>query len=144
MVSRWKHLADSREASLPAGSPINFWTTLLTKAIALALLAAPASAGAQTAPAASYEFLNVAELQNLNKGFAALNFAHAFAGKTDLLLAPLPNGFSGAKYVAPYRQNLELVNHQLAAVTAAGWELVQVSTTIIQDGHLYLFRRPKP
>ena len=56
----------------------------------------------------------------------------------------MPNGFSVTKYVATYRQNLELVNQQLAAVTAAGWELVQVSTTILQGGHLYLFRRPKP
>ena len=102
--------------------------------ITLALLAAPASAGARTAPVAGYEFLSVVELQNLNQGFAALVFAPAFAGKTDLPLAP----------VATYRQNLELVNQQLAAVTAAGWKLVQVSTTIIQDGHLYLFRRPKP
>ena len=112
--------------------------------ITLALLEAPASAGARTAPVAGYEFLSGVELQNLNQGFAALVFAPAFAGKTDLPLTPLPNGFSGAKHVATYRQNLELVNHQLAAVTAAGWELVQVSTTIIQGGHLYLYRRPKP
>ena len=26
---------------------------------------------------------------------------------------------------------------------AAGWELVQVSTTITLGGHTYLFRRPK-
>ena len=112
--------------------------------ITLALLAAPASAGARTAPVAGYEFLSVVELQNPNQGFAALVFAPAFAGKTDLPLAPLPSAFSGAKHVATYRQNLELVNQPLAAVTAAGWKLVQVSTTIIQDGHLYLFRRPKP
>ena len=67
----------------------------------------------------------------------------AFAGKTDLPLAPLPNGFSGTKDVATYRQNLELVNQQLAAFTAAGWELVQVSTTIRLGGHTNLFRRPK-
>ena len=112
--------------------------------ITLVLLAAPASAGAQTAPVAGYEFLSVMELQNPNQGLAALVFAPAFAGKTDLPLAPLPNGFSGTKYVATYRQNLELVTQQLAAVTAAGWELVQVSTTILQGGHLYLFRHPKP
>lgn len=112
--------------------------------VTLALLAAPAGVFAQTAPVGGYEFLSVAELQNQNQGFAALVFVPAFAGKTDLPLAPLPSGFSGAKYVATYRQNLELVNQQLAAVTAAGWELVQVSTTITLGGHLYLFRRPNP
>ena len=112
--------------------------------IALTLLVAPMCASAQTAPGAGYEFLSVVELQNQNQGFTALVFAPAFAGKTELPLTPLPAGFSGAKYVATYRQNLEIVNQQLATVTAAGWELVQVSTTINQVGHLYLFRRPKP
>ena len=111
--------------------------------VAWFLLAAPAGAIAQSAPVVGYDFLTVAELQNQNPSFAALVFAPAFAGKTDLPLAPLPGGFSGAKYVATYRQNLELVNQQLAAVTAAGWELVQVSTTITLGGHTYLFRRPK-
>ena len=111
--------------------------------VALALLTVPARAMAQSAPAVGDDFLTVAELQSANQGFAALVFAPAFAGKTALPLAPLPNGFSGAKYVATYRQNLELVNQQLSAVTAAGWELVQVSTTMTEGGHTYLFRRPK-
>jgi len=78
--------------------------------LALALLAAPTGARAQTAPGAGYEFLSVVELQNQNQGFAALVFAPAFAGKTELPLTPLPAGFSGTKYVATYRQNLEIVN----------------------------------
>lgn len=109
----------------------------------LALLAAPAGAFAQTAPVVGYEFLTVAELQNQNQNFATLVFAPAFGGKAELPLARLPGGVNGAKYVATYRQNLELVNQQLAAVTAAGWELVQASTGTLNAGHEYLFRRPK-
>jgi len=55
----------------------------------------------------------------------------------------LPTGFSGTKDVATYQQNLQLINQQLAAFTAAGWELVQVSTTIRLGGHTNLFHRPK-
>jgi len=112
--------------------------------VATALLAAPAGAFAQAVPAAGYEFLTVAELQNQNQAFATLVFAPAFAGQTARPLAPLPGGLNGAKYVATYRHNLELVTQTLAAVTAAGWELVLASAGTPQSGgHEYLFRRPK-
>ena len=109
----------------------------------LTLFAAPAGVFAQTVPVGGYEFLTVAELQSPSQPFATLVFAPAFGAKTELPLTPLPGGLNSAKYVATYRQNLELVNQQLAAVTAAGWELVQASTGTFNSGHEYLFRRPK-
>jgi hypothetical protein len=113
--------------------------------LALALCGAPAFAFAQSAPVAAYEFLTVAALHAQQASDAKLLFAPTFAGKTEVPLARLPGGTTGAraKYVATYRHNLELVNQHLAAVSAAGWELVQVSPGTAASGHEYLFRRLK-
>ncbi|MGI4874256.1 MAG: hypothetical protein ACRYFX_24115 [Janthinobacterium lividum] len=99
------------------------------------LLSSPALA--QTTPTA-YEFLTVAECQSYQASASKVLFAPAFQGKTEVALADLP---AGNKFLAVYRQNLEVVNQQLADVTAAGWELVNVST--IERAHEYLFRRAK-
>ncbi|NVO32292.1 hypothetical protein [Hymenobacter lapidiphilus] len=114
-----------------------------TTLLALALCGAPAFAFAQSAPVAAYEFLTVAELKQDSD--AKLLFAPAFDGKTEVQLARLPGATTNnrAKFVATYRQNLELVNQHLAAVTAAGWELVQASPGTAASGHEYLFRRLK-
>jgi hypothetical protein len=111
--------------------------------LALVLCWAPAFAFAQSAPVGAYEFLTVAEIQAQQDSFAKVLFAPAFDGKTEVQLVRLPGSAASAKYVATYRQNLELVNQYLAAVTAAGWELVQVSTGTVASGHEYLFRRLK-
>jgi hypothetical protein len=98
---------------------------------------------AQSAPTGAYEFLTLAESQSQQGSFAKIMFAPAFQGKTELVLESLPGTISGAKYMNTYRQNLEVVNQQLEAITAAGWELVNVSTSSLDHGHQYLFRRPK-
>lgn len=113
-----------------------FACTLLVNSAALA----------QTAPPA-YDFLTVAELEASISPAAKILFSPAFAGKTELPLEALPGtGLLGAgKAATIYQRNLEAVNQQLAAVTAAGWELVQVSPTnnFVGEGHIYLFRRIK-
>ncbi|MBH8567321.1 hypothetical protein KB206_00380 [Microvirga sp. STS02] len=110
--------------------------------LAFAILAGPA-AFAQSVPATAYEFLTVAELQAQQDGLAKLQFAPAFQGKTEIQLERLPGTISAAKYMGAYRHNMEVVNQQLEAVTAAGWELVHVSSSPVMSGHEFLFRRPK-
>lgn len=102
------------------------------------LLGRPAQA--QTTPM-TYEFLTVMEEESGMGNTAKILFAPAFQGKTEVQLAPLGN-VSAVKNQATRRQNVELLNQQLEAVTAAGWELVHVSTN--GGAHEYLFRRRKP
>ena len=110
--------------------------------LAAALLVS-ASTFAQSAPAGAYEFLTLAESQSQQGGFAKIIFAPAFQDKTEIALESLPGSISAAKYMNTYRKNLEVVNQQLEAITAAGWELLHVSATTLNPGHEYLFRRPK-
>ena len=98
---------------------------------------------AQSAPTGTDEFLTLAESQSQQGSFAKIMFAPAFQGKTELALESLPGTISAAKYMNTYRQNLEVVNQQLEAVTAAGWELVTVSPSTLDHGQQYLFRRPR-
>ena len=109
--------------------------------LALAIIAGP-TAFAQSTPT-TYEFLTVAELQAQQDGLAKLQFAPAFQSKTEIQLERLPGLISPSKYMNVYRHNLEVVNQQLEAVTAAGWELVHVSSSPALSGHEFLFRRPK-
>ena len=109
--------------------------------LALALLPTFPALAQTTAPN-TYEFLTVVESQAQQSSFAKILFAPAFQGKTEQQLQDLPGTAAGGKYIATYRQNLEAVNQQLETVTAAGWELVHVSST--DRGHDYLFRRRKP
>jgi hypothetical protein len=111
--------------------------------LALALLAAPAMARAQSSSPATYEFLTVVETQAQQDVLAKVLFASAFQGKTEVQLEHLPGMVSAAKYVNTFRHNLELVNQQLELVTAAGWELVQASSSTVLGEHEYLFRRLK-
>jgi hypothetical protein len=106
------------------------------------LLAFPFASRAQSTAPTAYDFLTVVESQSQQSSFAKILFAPAFQGKTEQQLQDLPGTAASGKYMAIYRQNLEAVNQQLEAVTAAGWELVHVSST--DRGHEYLFHRRKP
>ena len=108
----------------------------------LALLLA-AAAAAQTAPA--YEFLTVIESESRNGSEAKLLFAPDFHGHAELKLEEL-EGPVPMKNSAVYRRNVQLVNQQLAAASAEGWELVgfAASNGIAVGGETrYLLRRVK-
>ncbi len=110
--------------------------------LAVALLVS-VPAFAQSAPTGAYEFMTLSENQSQQGSFAKILFAPAFQGKTEIALENLPGTIAPAKYMNTYLQNKELVNQQLEAITAAGWELVYVSSNTLNSGHEYLFRRPK-
>lgn len=97
---------------------------------------------AQTTTPATYEFLTVLEAESQASSFAKMIFAPAFQGKSEIALEGLPGALS-SKYWPTYQRNLQVVNQQLEAVTAAGWELVHVSSSAASSGHEYLFRRLK-
>ena len=109
--------------------------------LAWVLLGAPLACRAQAAVPTTYEFLTLLESESQASGLAKIVFAPAFQGKNEVPLESLPNVIS-KNYLATHRQNLETVNRQLEAITAAGWELVHVSTD--ERAHEYLFRRRKP
>jgi hypothetical protein len=102
------------------------------------LLSSPALA--QTTPT-TYEFLTLAARESSVGTLSQITFAPAFQGKTQLQLEELPASF--AKSVPAHQHNLVTINQQLEALTAAGWELVQVFGPESQ-GREYLFRRRKP
>lgn len=106
-----------------------------------ALLSAPLISSAQATPPTIYEFLTLLESESQQNSFAKIMFAPAFQGKTEIQLENLTSTGSGNKYMATHRQNVEVVNQQLEAVTAAGWELVHVSAD--DRAREYLFRRLK-
>lgn len=110
--------------------------------LAWVLLGAPLACRAQAAPPTTYEFLTLLESESQASGLAKILFAPAFQGKTEVPLERLPSTASSDKYMATHRQNVETVNRQLEAITAAGWELVHVSAD--ERAHEYLFRRRKP
>jgi hypothetical protein len=95
---------------------------------------------AQTTPI-TYEFLTLAARESSVGTLSQITFAPAFQGKTQLQLEETPASF--AKSVPAHQRNLVMVNQQLEALTAAGWELVQAFSTDSQ-GREYLFRRRKP
>jgi hypothetical protein len=109
--------------------------------LACALLSAPLASFAQAASPIAYEFLTLLESESQQNSFAKIMFAPAFQGKTEIQLEGLPGTASGNKFMTIHRQNLEVVNQQLEAITAAGWELVHVSAD--DRAREYLFRRLK-
>jgi hypothetical protein len=97
---------------------------------------------AQTAPA--YEFLTLAVAESGSSKLSQLTFAPSFQGKTQLQLEETPASFE--KSVQAHQRNLVVVNQQLEALTAAGWELVQAFSSDTGGIHEreFLFRRRKP
>lgn len=111
------------------------------------LLVTSFAARSQAAPPLTYEFLTVIEVESPFLKLARLAFAPAFQGLTEIKLERLPGSVSD-DYTPTYTRNLEVVNRQLGALTAAGWELVHVSSAGVAlspavDERQYLFRRLK-
>jgi|GEM_PF-2656891 len=106
--------------------------------VAASLLTAPAFA--QSAPASADEFMVVVGLESPVTNAAKIIFAPAFQGKTEVALESMPGPLSN-KFWPTYQHNLEVVTQQLGAVSAAGWELVGV--TSLTAGQQYLFRRAR-
>ena len=109
---------------------------------ALLLLTIAFTSHAQTVQPTAYEFLTVIEHETQYYNKAKIVFAPAFQGKSVLGLETLPASNSD-KHLVTLGRNLEVVNRQLEAITAAGWELVHVSSEAVSSSHEYLFRRRK-
>ena len=110
-------------------------------------------AWAQVVPPASaaphgYDFLTVTEFEGLTKNKAKLLITPAFQGKTEVQLDDL-NGssFSVKKDLETFQRNTLVLNQQLSELTAAGWELVDISVisilTVGDTTTRYLFRKAK-
>lgn len=108
------------------------------------LLAVSLGARAQTSPPPTYEFLTLEAVESANDKLSKITFSPSFQGKTQLPLEELSASFD--KTALAHQHNLVTVNQQLEALTAAGWELVQVATSTVLaiNGRDYLFRRRKP
>jgi hypothetical protein len=111
------------------------------------LLSSPLAHAQMTIPAGApathgYDFLTMTTIEG-TKAFSAMLFSPAFQGKTEIPLISR-SVLSAEKYKELIRQNTELVNEQLSALTVAGWELVQVYTpTSPADARCFLFRKAK-
>ena len=94
----------------------------------------------------AYEFLTLIESESRNDNEAKLLFAPDFQGKEEMKLEGLER-LTPLKNAGAYRRNLQVVNQQLAAATAAGWELVSVGPssglTVGGSETRYLLRRVK-
>ena len=111
---------------------------LLPSSIARAQVVAPAA----TTATHGYDFLTMTTSEGA-KGLSFILFAPAFQGKTDVPLETI-NMIGTEKYKERLRQNAQLINEQLSALTVAGWELVSVyPTATLNNGRCYLFRKAK-
>lgn len=109
--------------------------------LAFTLLGGSLACSAQATPTITYDFLTLLEQESQLGSLAKIAFAPAFQGKSIIELEGLP-GTTSSKYITVHQRNLEIVNQQLTAITAAGWELVHVFAG--ERGNEYLFRKPKP
>lgn len=101
------------------------------------------TAQAQAAPPA-YQFLTVITLESGAKVLSKVIFSPAFQGKSEVDLEAF-SGFSTTKNLEKSQRNALLINQQLEALTASGWELVHVYP-IPETGTIttrYLFRKAK-
>ncbi|OGX90688.1 hypothetical protein BEN49_22025 [Hymenobacter coccineus] len=81
-------------------------------------------APAQSAPAKTYDFLTVTNIESGTKSLAKMLITPAFQGKTEVQLEDL-GSLSVEKNLAKIARNTEVINRQLTELTAAGWEFVQ-------------------
>ena len=110
----------------------------------LALLGLPVLSFAQSATPVAYEFLTMIESESRFESDAKLLFAPDFQGKSEMKLQELT--LSPLKNSDAYRHNVQVVNQQLAAATAEGWELVSCFGSDVASstgGARYLLRRAK-
>lgn len=110
------------------------------------LLHSPITCAQVVIPAATathgYDFLTMTAAEGA-KDLSFILFTPAFQGKTDIPLETT-NVVGTEKYKEHIRQNGQLINEQLSALTVAGWKLVSIYTTAtLTNGRCYLFRKAK-
>jgi len=133
--------------SLQRMRPLLSFSLLSSALLSASLLRSPAACAQVIAPAATsathgYDFLTMSTAEG-TKGLSYILFAPAFQGKNELPLEAI-NVIGVEKYKEHIRQNEQLINEQLSALTVAGWELVSVQTeTLLTNGRCYLFRKAK-
>ncbi len=97
-----------------------------------------------------YDFMTVTTIESFRKAEAKMLLTPAFQGKTEIPLADGDITRLTANDITKITQNTLLVTQQLGALTAAGWELVQVYAVSPLSGAgynspitRYLLRRAK-
>ena len=108
------------------------------------------AAAAQLLPATNgqlLEFMTLTSIEAPTKKMAKLLFAPAFNGRTEIQLESV-GAFSTATILEQLRQNNETLTKALGELSAAGWELIQVSPaplTVDKDIFTtrYLLRKAK-
>jgi hypothetical protein len=109
-------------------SVFNSWRAL---GVGLLLAIGSQPAAAQLLPSAkaqTYDFLTVTTIEASTKKMAKLLFAPAFNGRTEVQLETI-GALSTASLLEQLRRNNELLTQNLSELSAAGWELIQVSPT---------------
>jgi len=122
------------------------FSILSSALLSASLLHSPLACAQVVVPAATathgYDFLTMTAAEGA-KGLSFILFAPAFQGKTDIPLEAI-NVVGTEKYKERIRQNGQLINEQLSALTLAGWELVSIYTTAtLTNSRCYLFRKAK-
>ena len=111
------------------------------------------TASAQTAPAAphGYDFTTVTTIESFRKSEAKMLITPPFQGKAEVALADGDVERLTKADVAKISENTLVINEQLSALTAAGWELVQTYAVAPSTSPgttppitRYLFRKPRP
>jgi hypothetical protein len=118
--------------------------------VGLLLIIGSPPATAQLLPAGhaqAYDFLTVTTIEAPTKKMAKLLFAPAFNGRTEIQLESI-GALSAASLLEQLRHNNELLAQSLGELSAAGWELLQVSPApFVGDKAVtttrYLFRKAK-
>jgi hypothetical protein len=115
---------------------------------ALCLTAAPV--GAQTAPH-GYDFTTITTIESFRKSEAKMLITPPFQGKAEVALVDGDVERLTKADIAKISENTLLINQQLSALTAAGWELVQAYAVAPSNSPgatppitRYLFRKPRP
>jgi hypothetical protein len=94
------------------------------------LLGAPAvRAQIPAGSARSYEFLTVTVIESPYSRDSRLLLSPAFQGKTELELEEIYN-LSSAKYREHLQRNTTLLNQTLSDLSGAGWELIEVHSSV--------------
>lgn len=118
--------------------------------ISLLLALGSHAAAAQMLPAANgqpLDFMTLTSIEAPTKKMAKLLFAPAFKGRTEVQLESV-GALSTATLLEQLRQNNETLTRALGELSAAGWELIQVSPaplTVDKDVFVtrYLLRKAK-
>ena len=121
-----------------------------TLAVGLFLALGSQAAAAQLLPAANAQkqiFMTLTSIEAPTRKMAKLLFAPAFNGHTEIQLEAV-GALSAATVLEQLRQNNETLAQTLGELSAAGWELVQVSPApLMADKDVattrYLLRKAK-